>query len=227
MDGQIEVVVSDDGPGITEENLPRVFDPFFTTKGKVTGLGLSISHDMIIQHGGTLKAESEWGKGETFIISLPINEIKGEKKIDREKCVERNFRGLKGLVIDDDLRIINLVSKYLNQEGYEMETAAEVKTALNIIEDKDFDFVICDIKMPEMGGGDFYRVVKKKRPSLIDRIIFLTGDTMGQATKTFVDSVTNPLIEKPFQLSELKEEIVKVISQDGVITPACAGRGER
>ena len=227
MDGQIEVVVSDDGPGITEENLPRVFDPFFTTKGKVTGLGLSISHDMIIQHGGTLRVESEWGKGETFTISLPINEIKREKKMDREKCVERNFRGLKGLVIDDDLRIINLVSKYLNQEGYEMETAAEVRTALSIIEGKDFDFVICDIKIPEMGGDDFYRVVKEKYPSLADRIIFLTGDTLGDATRTFIDSVTNPLIEKPFQLNELKEEIVKVISQDGVITPAFAGGCER
>jgi CheY-like chemotaxis protein len=108
-----------------------------------------------------------------------------------------------------------------------METAAEVKTALSIIEGKDFDFVICDIKMPEMGGGDFYRVVKEKRPSLTDRIIFLTGDTLGDETRTFIDSVTNPLIEKPFQLSELKEEIVKVISQDGVITPACAGRCER
>jgi two-component system NtrC family sensor kinase len=215
MDGQIEVVVSDDGPGITEENLPRVFDPFFTTKGKVTGLGLSISYDMIIQHGGTLRVESEWGKGETFIISLPINQIKGEKKIDREKCVERNFGRLKGLVIDDDLRIINLLSKYLNKEGYEMETAAEVKTALSIIEGKDFDFVICDIKMPEMGGDDFYRVVKEKRPSLADRIIFLTGDTLGDETRTFIDSVTNPLIEKPFELSGLKEEIVKVISYDG------------
>jgi len=227
MGGQIEVVVSDDGPGITEENLPRVFDPFFTTKGKVTGLGLSISHDMIIQHGGTLKVESEWGKGETFIISLPIAENQGKKKISGEERAERNFRGLKGLVIDDDLRIVNLVSKYLNHEGYEMETAAEVKTALSIIEGKDFDFVICDIKMPEMGGGEFYRVVKEKRPSLTDRIIFLTGDTLGDETRTFIDSVTNPLVQKPFQLSELKEEIAKVISQDGVITPACAGRCER
>jgi len=87
--------------------------------------------------------------------------------------------------------------------------------------------VICDIKIPMMGGDDFYRVVKEKRPSLADRIIFLTGDTLGDETRTFIDSVTNPLIEKPFELSELKEEIVKVISQDGVITPACAGRCER
>jgi len=218
MDGQIEVIVSDNGPGITEENLTRVFDPFFTTKGKGTGLGLSISNDIMIEHGGTLKVESERGKGATFIFSFPIAENQGKKKISGEERAERNFGKLKGLVIDDDLRIVDLVSKYLNQEGYEMETAAEVKTALSIIEGKDFDFVICDIKMPEMGGGDFYRVVKEKRPSLTDRIIFLTGDTLGDETRTFIDSVTNPLIEKPFELSELKEEIVKVISQDGVIT---------
>jgi DNA-binding response OmpR family regulator len=66
-----------------------------------------------------------------------------------------------------------------------------------------------------MGGGDFYRVVKEKRPSLTDRIIFLTGDTLGDETRTFIDSVTNPLIEKPFQLSELNEGITKVVYRKG------------
>ena len=65
---------TDDGPGISPENLGKLFTPFFTTKevGKGTGLGLSICHGIITEHGGRIYAESEPGKGATFIIELPV-----------------------------------------------------------------------------------------------------------------------------------------------------------
>ncbi len=65
---------SDDGPGIAEEYLDHLFDPFFTTKevGKGTGLGLSICHGIITENGGKIYAESELGKGATFVIELPV-----------------------------------------------------------------------------------------------------------------------------------------------------------
>ncbi len=70
----IRTSFADDGLGISEENLGHVFDPFFTTKevGKGTGLGLSICHGIITEHGGRIYAESELGKGTTFIIELPV-----------------------------------------------------------------------------------------------------------------------------------------------------------
>ena len=66
---------ADDGPGITKENLSRIFAPFFTTKevGKGTGLGLSICHGIVSAHGGQIYAESELGKGATFVVDLPID----------------------------------------------------------------------------------------------------------------------------------------------------------
>ena len=67
---------ADDGPGIAPENLGHLFDPFFTTKevGKGTGLGLSICHGIITEHGGRIYAESELGRGATFIMELPISD---------------------------------------------------------------------------------------------------------------------------------------------------------
>ena len=67
---------ADNGPGIPKENLGHIFDPFFTTKevGKGTGLGLSISYGIITAHGGRIYAESEPGKGTTFIVELPIRQ---------------------------------------------------------------------------------------------------------------------------------------------------------
>ncbi|MEJ2609916.1 MAG: ATP-binding protein [Candidatus Thiodiazotropha sp.] len=74
-DGQFEIDVSDNGPGIPQNIINKVFDPFFTTKevGKGTGQGLSIAHSVIVeQHGGNLSVESEPGKGTTFTIQLPL-----------------------------------------------------------------------------------------------------------------------------------------------------------
>ncbi len=81
QDGHIEVRISDTGVGIPAENIPKLFDPFFTTKpvGKGTGLGLSISHGIIQKHNGTIDAESEVGKGTTFIIRLPVEGVKDER----------------------------------------------------------------------------------------------------------------------------------------------------
>jgi len=72
----IKASVTDDGPGINQENLGHLFDPFFTTKevGKGTGLGLSICHGIITEHGGQIYAESELGKGTTFVVELPISD---------------------------------------------------------------------------------------------------------------------------------------------------------
>jgi signal transduction histidine kinase len=75
LNDAIKVTIADDGPGIARENLRRVFDPFFTTKevGKGTGLGLSICHGIVTGHGGRIYAESEIGKGATFVVELPVD----------------------------------------------------------------------------------------------------------------------------------------------------------
>jgi len=69
----VEVKISDDGPGIPPEVLPRIWDPFFTTKdvGDGTGLGLSIVHELVERHGGTIGVETKVGQGTTFTVKLP------------------------------------------------------------------------------------------------------------------------------------------------------------
>jgi PAS domain S-box-containing protein len=71
---RVTIEVADTGPGIPEESLEHIFEPFFTTKeeGKGTGLGLSVVYGIIENHGGTISARSNPGRGSTFIIELPI-----------------------------------------------------------------------------------------------------------------------------------------------------------
>jgi len=70
----VRATFADDGPGIAPQNLRHLFTPFFSTKeiGKGTGLGLSICHGIVTEHGGRIWAESEPGKGASFIVELPV-----------------------------------------------------------------------------------------------------------------------------------------------------------
>ncbi|MBK5276158.1 MAG: HAMP domain-containing protein [Desulfuromonadales bacterium] len=71
--GHVTMTISDNGPGISAEDLPLIFEPFFTRKGAGTGLGLSITQRIIEEHRGTIRVESSREAGTTFIIELPVN----------------------------------------------------------------------------------------------------------------------------------------------------------
>jgi signal transduction histidine kinase len=81
---EVEIVVSDDGPGIAADVLPRIFDPFFTTKdvGEGSGLGLSIVHGIVDRHGGRIEVQSRTGEGTTFRITLPA-QPKGPPRVQQ------------------------------------------------------------------------------------------------------------------------------------------------
>ncbi|APV43918.1 PAS domain S-box-containing protein [Dehalogenimonas formicexedens] len=74
LEGQIVVTIADNGPGIKGENLDKLFDPFFTTRTESggTGLGLSICHGIVLEHGGRISVSSDYGKGATFTVALPL-----------------------------------------------------------------------------------------------------------------------------------------------------------
>ena len=74
----VEVTISDTGCGIPKENLQKIFDPFFTTKdvGKGTGLGMNIAYNIVKKHNGTIRVDSEVGKGTTFTIRIPVEQLK-------------------------------------------------------------------------------------------------------------------------------------------------------
>jgi two-component system NtrC family sensor kinase len=81
----IEISIGDTGCGISKDNLGKIFDPFFTTKevGQGTGLGLSVSYGIVGHHGGNIRVQSEVGKGSTFTIWLPIEDLHSEYREDR------------------------------------------------------------------------------------------------------------------------------------------------
>ncbi len=72
LPNSVEIRVSDTGVGIDEKDLEKIFEPFYTTKDKGTGLGLSLTHQIVTEHGGSIRCETKKGEGTTFIINLPV-----------------------------------------------------------------------------------------------------------------------------------------------------------
>lgn len=214
----IRVSITDEGPGIPPENLRRIFDPFFTTKdvGKGTGLGLSISYTIIQEHEGKIYATSEWGRGTTFFVELPV---KVEEDKSRETSpLPRNQLSYSAslekrvLVVDDESTILEILSEILQKLGYKVDASRTVATALENLNSKLYDFIITDIKMPQMGGQELYQQVKQQDPKLAKRIIFITGDLLSEDTLKFIQETGNLCLAKPFSVEEL-QRILHQLSQ--------------
>jgi PAS domain S-box-containing protein len=82
-EGFIEITFKDTGTGIPKEHVEKLFTPFFTTKAKGIGMGLAICQKFVKSHGGSIKVESEAGKGSTFKVRLPVFQRNGGEKLDQ------------------------------------------------------------------------------------------------------------------------------------------------
>jgi PAS domain S-box-containing protein len=207
---KVRIQFSDDGPGIPRAYLNKIFEPFFTTKreGEGTGLGLSISYGIVKEHGGEIWAESEAGNGTSLFIELPILTAEVEREVKENLPLDVcNVKGKKGLIVDDEVHIVDLLSKYLEAEGCLTEKAFDGESALKKLDGPSYDFILCDIRMPGMDGMTFYRELKKMNSPYLSKIIFVTGDGVNLDTQEFLKSIKNPVLFKPFYLENIKETI--------------------
>ncbi len=207
----VRLVVGDSGPGIRGDLLASLFEPFVTSKpqGSGTGLGLSISQGIIQQHKGTITARNRDGGGAEFTITLPAEEgmspgtVRHSAKPSAARCSDRDGCGYQVLVIDDEEMLRSLVADVLSDEGYTVDQAANGDEALQLVIDNDYGAVICDLKMPGLGGEIIYERICELKPSLARRVIFATGDTSGQACEEIVRRAGNKLLCKPFSINQL------------------------
>jgi PAS domain S-box-containing protein len=211
----IRISFKDNGLGIARENLERIFNPFFTTRkvGQGTGLGLSVCHGIVTEHKGKIWAESQVGRGATFIVELPI--VSENKQLEMPEPVVRETRRAvkaKILVVDDELMVRQFVSQILAEEGHEVEVVDSAEVALEEVSSKEYQAIMLDIKMPGMSGIELYRHFQKISPPLADKVVFITGDIMGTSTMAFLSKTKAPYIIKPFDAKQLKAEVNRVLA---------------
>jgi len=135
-----------------------------------------------------------------------------EKGFKEMPTIKKSFlSGKKGLLVDDDSQMIDILSKYLATEGCYTEKALDGKLALEKMNNTPFDFILCDIKMPGMDGVAFYQKLKETGSPYLDKVILITGDTMSHEIQEFLKSINNPLLGKPFGFDDVREAIRRLM----------------
>ena len=209
LDG-VDVEIADNGPGMTPELANQVFDPFFTTKpeGQGTGLGLSISQGIVREHGGRITLATESGAGSTFTVHLPAGTpvpVTAEAPPPA-----RSASRLSVLVVDDEPHILHYMRATLETWGHSVAVAADGTEALDLANTQHFDLIISDLRMPRLGGREFYHELEAAHPHVARRLVFSTGDTVRGDTLEFLEELGRPFLHKPFSLAELRSLLATV-----------------
>jgi len=216
----LSVNVSDNGPGIPEAVAQRVFEPFFSTKseGEGTGLGLSICLGIVKEHGGNISVDpggAGSGRGATFTVELPTGvraELSpGAGGAESEPAPAERQERLRVLVVDDEPHILHYMQATLESWGHEVVLAHDGSQALKRALMQPFDLIICDLRMPRLGGREMFYTLARMHPTVADRIIFATGDTVRGDTLQFLEELGRPFLQKPFKLDALRRVLAGVV----------------
>jgi CheY-like chemotaxis protein len=182
----------------------KIFDPFFTTKevGKGTGLGLSTSYGIILQHGGSIKVESEPGKGTVVRIYFPRrNEVIKEIEAQKPVVFQLQQRGTETVLLVEDSDAVREISREILKDcGYKVLEADSGKTAIEIFKtfSDSIELLVTDVIMPEMNGKALYDKLKALNPSL--KVLYISGYTADIIDRHGVREENFNFIQKPFTI---------------------------
>lgn len=213
----VEILVKDDGPGIPEKIKARIFEPFFTTKeiGDGTGIGLAFCHRIVLSHGGQIGVMDDVEEGAQFFIRLPVaaeTEEGEEMPVEVEASTNKLI-----LVVDDEVDVGELACEILIKAGYQAVFADRALDAIQLLESKNFDVILCDMNMPSMDGRGFYEYLDANRPELISKLAFITGDTMGSGSQGLLRESKRPYLEKPVSPDELRTLVEQLLDSENIL----------
>ena len=231
--GFFDIRISDNGIGISKEDMEHLFDPFFrsindrndNTEG--TGLGLTICKNIVELRGGTLECKSELGKGTEFKIlvslrykekspenpiTMPVPVCMGEEDTEDKKSL---YDGRTILVVDDNLFNRELVREILEDEGLSVIEAHDGGEAVELIkamEPEAVDAILMDVRMPVKNGYEASREIRaledKKKAEI--PIIALTANAFKEDKKEAIRNGMNGHITKPIDINTITGLIAEI-----------------
>lgn len=208
-ENSVKFWVRDTGIGIKESDLECIFDRFTKIEEnkalyRGTGLGLSISKSLSKMLGGTMWVESEINIGSCFYFEIP-GEIKHEYVyVAQNKPVypkKLNLSNKSVLIVEDEKSNYELLHSFLLSTKVEIVWAQNGKIAIDICQKRKFDFILLDIRMPEMDGYITFKYIKEILPDV--PVIAQTAFAMPDDEKRINETGFNDLLIKPFSRDEL------------------------
>jgi signal transduction histidine kinase len=200
--GWVVVEVRDSGIGMSEEMRRRLAEH---ARGLQSGQGLAHVYDIVERHGGSVAIDSEIGKGTTVRLRLHASRFQiipaSEGPTERQTPPEQAARVL---LVDDDPRLLTVLSDVLRSEGHAITVAANGEEALAVFDPAAHDVVITDLGMPRMNGWEVAERIKTRSPATA--VFILTGWGEGVSaheSMQFVDRV----IAKPVSAEALLEQL--------------------
>ncbi|MBK8802928.1 MAG: response regulator [Fibrobacteres bacterium] len=210
---RVELRVSDTGSGISSEVLPHVFEPFYTTKhgGKGTGLGLASVWGTIQRHGGAITVGNRPGEGAEFVISLPLaGEGIRPDPVPSLPEVPLAVRKLRIAALDDDLHVLDAISTMVHTMGHTVEVFADfqsLRTRLSMT--TPFDLVILDLDMPDVGGLEVLRWLRRERIQI--PVMVASGHTGANTYEEVRRLGVRQYLRKPFGAQDLQKAIEETL----------------
>ena len=220
--GWITFSISDNGIGMTQDELHNLFQPFQQATEQTashfggTGLGLAISQHFCHMMGGHIEVFSEKGIGSTFLIEVPIVEMTQEIETDSNIYRIKQLEGLRGdgpiLIIDDDQMTRNIIAHYLMQAGISIELTSSGPEGIEMARKLNPSAIILDIFMPKMDGWEVLQNLKEDLNLANIPVILATVDDLKQ--KGFALGASDYL-HKPIKRDKLLQTVKKYTPSSG------------
>ena len=175
---RIHFRITDTGIGISPDRLQHIFDDFTQASYDIglkyggTGLGLSISKRLVELHGSQLAVESELGRGTTFFFDLRLKAAAAEERGGQaaDAADQGVLRDLKVLIVDDNEVNVLVLTGLLRKWGVEPDVVTGGRQAVERVQERDYDVVLMDLRMPELDGYAATRQIRSLPEERLQRL---------------------------------------------------------
>jgi two-component system CheB/CheR fusion protein len=207
----IKFDLTDTGIGIAKEKLPHIFNSFEQASQQTSrsfggsGLGLAIVKQLVELQGGTITVKSKENSGSTFVFILNFSKPNSKIKVEEKSWLEQvqnnrlNEKGVKKVrvLVAEDIPLNQLLIKIILIDfGFEFDIAANGKIVIDYLEKNQYDLILMDLQMPEMGGFETTQYIRNQLNSKIP-IIALTADVTTMDNQKCIAAGMNDYISKP------------------------------
>ncbi|WP_301204753.1 ATP-binding protein [Bacteroides acidifaciens] len=220
-DGVLTLVVEDTGTGMTEEEQRCVFDAFERLSNAAAkdgfGLGLSIVERIVTMFGGTIRLDSEKGKGSRFTVEIPMQTAEEQPGQSYQGYARRNEAYHEVIAIDNDEVLLLMLKEMYAQEGIHCDTCTGAAELMEMIRKKEYSLLLTDLNMPDINGFELLELLRSSNVGNSKTIPVVVTTASGSCSKEeLMERGFSGCLLKPFSISELME-----------VSDKCAMKGNR